>query len=95
MFSKDQVKRLNQVKDAIRKPYAWPGGYALVVILADGEALHPDCARNNWADIARSTLGQYHNGWAAAGVDIHFEGPDLYCAHCGDPIPSEYGDPWA
>ena len=84
---------LGQVKRAIRDPYAWPGGYPMVIIMADGEVLAPAAARENWPLIVRSTLTGDWDGWRAAGATPYYEGPDLICAHSGVAIPSAYGDP--
>ncbi len=84
---------LQQVKEAIRRPYAWPGGYPVYTILADGEMLCAACARAEFRQIARSTRDNLRDGWRAAGAAIHWEGPDEYCMHCNKALQSAYGDP--
>ena len=49
-------KILAKVKQAIRSPYAWPGGYPLYVVLADGEALSVESAEKNWRLICHATI---------------------------------------
>lgn len=83
---------LASVKRAIREPYAWPGGYPLFIVMADGEALSIDSAKANFCAIARSTLQRARDGWAAAGVEVNWEDTDLTCAHSGERIPSAYGE---
>ena len=88
-----------EIKTAIRNPYAFPGGYALTLIMEDGETLCLDCARAEFRQIVQAAKdaerGSTGGGWRAVGVDIHWEGPPLFCAHCNRELPSEYGDPEA
>jgi hypothetical protein len=86
------VEALHKVKDAIRNPFAWPGGYALVVLLDDGESIHVDCAKNNFAEIARSALGNYRDGWTPLDTFVNWEDNELCCASCNKRIISEYAN---
>jgi hypothetical protein len=82
---------LKAVKQAIRQPYAWPGGYPLSIICNDGGLLCPDCARKNWQGICHDTLKGWRTGWDVAGVEISWEGGNQ-CDHCNanlDAYPSE------
>lgn len=81
---------LEQVKQAIRSPHAWPGGYPVYTILSDGEVLCPKCARAEFKQIVRATREKLRDGWRAAGVEILWEGEE-YCAHCGEELESAYG----
>ena len=86
---------LKEVKNAIRNKYAWPGGYPLFVVLADGEALSCDAARENWRQIVSATISGTvlpYDSWRAAGVEINWEDTDLFCAHSGARIESAYGE---
>ncbi len=82
---------INALKDMIRAPYAWPGGYAKVLVMSDGECLCTQCTKENYCLILRSTRDNDRSGWGAAGVDIHWEGDPLLCANCNKELPSEYG----
>lgn len=82
---------LHQVKDAIRHPYAWPGGYPVFTILSDGEMLCADCAKANFRQIVEDTKSRCNGGWRAAGADVYWEGDDIPCGHCGKPLESAYG----
>lgn len=84
---------LSQVKGAIRNPYAWPGGYPRYIVMRDGEAMSCQAARDNWRSIVRATLRLYYDGWAAAGTDINWEDPALFCCHTNERIPSAYAEP--
>ena len=90
---KNQI--LEKVKDAIRNPYAWPGGYPVYVVMADGELLCRDCARSEYKLIADSTKTDRRDSWQAAGTMILWEGTDNYCAHCSCELESAYGEPEA
>ena len=86
---------MEAVRDYIRQPYAWPGGYPKILIMADGEAMCAECARKNYRLISLATRGHYHDSWAAAGVDIYWEGEPLQCSNWGDcekVIESAYGE---
>ena len=63
--------------------YAWPGGYPLVYVDADGNLLCPDCANKP------------EDEYGAPIVDgfIHYEGPSMFCDDCYKEIESAYGDP--
>ena len=85
---------LRQVRDAIRNPLTSLGAYPIYVVLTDGALLCPQCARKNYRLISEQT----HNpaldcGWGAIGAEVFWEGADDYCADCGAPLPSAYGDP--
>jgi len=84
---------IEAVKDLIRQPHTWPGGYSKRLVMADGEVLCCACAKAEFPSIVQSTKSHARDGWEAAGVDVHWEGPPDYCAHCNVEMPSEYGDP--
>ena len=82
---------LRTVKQAIREPYACPGGYPKYIVMADGESLSIATAREHWRSIVHSTLNGYGDGWAAYGAEINWES-ELYCAHTGERIESAFGE---
>ena len=84
---------LASVKQAIRQPYAWPGGYPLYVIMDDGGCLSIDAARENWREICHSTITHARDGWEAAAVAINWEDGELYCDHSGERNESAYAEP--
>ena len=90
------VKRnpsLQEIKQAIRDKYAWPGGYPLYLVCADGEALSIDAGREDWRQIVRAHLwDDMHDQWRIIGVEINYEDPALYCAHSGKRIKSAYAE---
>ena len=86
---------LRDVKNAARNKYAWPGGYPLLLILSDGETLCVKCAKSEFRAIASATIARRRSDWRCEGVEIHYEGPPAYCAHCNAATESAYGDPEA
>lgn len=81
------------IKEAIRHKYAWPGGYPLFLITADGAALCIDCGKKEFRRIA-SAWASHDNtgGWHVDASDVNWEDTDLYCDHCSKRIESAYGD---
>ena len=62
---------------------AWPGGYPILYITADGLTICPKCANDE----------QSNEGDPVEIGDVYWEGPDLSCEDCGGPIESAYGNP--
>lgn len=84
---------LTQAREAARNKYAWPGGYPLMLLMADGESICPDCARREWKLVAYATRHSGHDRqWEVIDVYVHWEGPAEQCAHCNALIESAYGD---
>lgn len=72
--------------------YAWPGGYPCALLMADGEVIDAQSARENFRLILRALKDpQYARDWTPIGVDVHWEGEPLVCAHSGRLIASAYG----
>lgn len=73
--------------------FAWPGGYPIYFICADGEALSFDAVVEN-AELVRDAIIQHdtHSGWCVVASDINWEDNELYCAHTNERIESAYGE---
>jgi hypothetical protein len=84
--------RTESVKEFIRHPYAWPGGYPLFAITHDGAALCKDCTKKEAKTIIKSTRDGANDGWNVEGVDVNWEDPQLYCDHCSKRIESAYAE---
>lgn len=69
--------------------FAWPGGYSVRYLCKDGDNVCAKCAREADAD------PDVWDGERPTEGYIHWEGADDTCAHCNEPMPSEYGDPEA
>ena len=83
---------LDAVREFVKHPYAWPGGYPLYLIMTDGAPLCAKCTEDNLDLICESTRGGERDGWEAAGIAVNWEDTDLVCEHCGDKIESAYGE---
>lgn len=55
--------RTENIKEAIRTKYAWPGGYELFGITTDGALLCTDCLQANFKTICEATKNRFRNGW--------------------------------
>ena len=80
----------NQVKDFVRRPYAWPGGYPLFAITNDGGCLCHKCVKDNYRIIRESQRDDCRDGWQVEAIEVNYEDSNLYCDHCNDTIESAY-----
>ena len=74
--------------------YAWPGGYPIYYLCADGGVLCPDCANGDNGSEANGTIDPEcpdDDQWRIVASDIHWEGDPIICDHCGADIESAYG----
>jgi len=71
---------VDAVRYIARNPYAWPGGYDIILIMNDGGILCNDCVKNNYRDILFDTKNKWSTGWDAAGIDYELE--ESFCSHC-------------
>ena len=94
-----KIETISDFRTAIRNgPYAWPGGYPLYFITADGSVLSFEAAKSERRAILESI--QEHpfdahgstDGWRVVAFDINYEDTNLYCDHSNEHIPSAYGD---
>ena len=72
-------------------PHDYSHGYPIVLWLSDGEPMHPTCARKTALQLGRTYRNRYEP--RPLGLNAYWEGPDLQCVECGEPIESAYGDP--
>lgn len=86
-----------QVKELIRHPFAWPGGYEVVFICSDGGILCHNCARENWREICDSMTHNIRDGWkiesyGAIGADMDYPSEEnpLICDHCSKDFAEDY-----
>jgi hypothetical protein len=80
------------LKRFVRSPFAFPGAYALIAVMDDGECLCHDCTRKNFREILHATKTADRCGWNFQDVTINYEDSSLYCAHCDEPMSPEYCD---
>lgn len=86
------------LKDFIRSGgYAWPGGYPCALLMADGESIDAQSARENFRLIVRALKDErpwsIDAQWTPRAVFVHWEGEPIACAHSGRVIESAYGNP--
>lgn len=83
-----------ELKNFIRSGgYAWPGGYPCALLMADGECIDAQSARENFRQILRAMkYRHYSRDWTPEAVFIHWEGDPIICAHSGRVIQSAYGE---
>ncbi len=79
-------------RDMRNGPYAWPGGYPLYFVMSDGAAMNFAAARENCRQVLEAIRDQDSSGWRIMGVQVNWEDTELVCCHCGEPIPSAYGN---
>lgn len=83
-----------QIKDFLKSPFAWPGGYEIRPYFSDGETICIDCFKKEIRNIIQDSLiSKLDTGWRIIGFSVNWEGPSEYCVQCGKELPSEYGDP--
>ena len=70
--------------------YAWPGGYQIHYVTKDCGVLCHNCAND---EIMRTIDPDDEQFYIVKDGGVHWEGPPIYCDHCGREIESEYGDP--
>ena len=88
-MSKVMNKRneVNILKDVIRNPYAWPGGYERAIVTTDGGLVCHKCAKEEYYTMLHSTRGEYNDGWDVAGSVLVEELTDSpSCDHCGEAL---------
>jgi hypothetical protein len=87
------IQNISDYRRAIRGgAYAWPGGYPLFFITADGAALSFKAARDNRRLILEAiATNDTRGGWRIAALDVNWEDSTLTCDHTGAPIESAYG----
>lgn len=74
-------------------PYAFPGGYPVYFITADGGVLSHESAVEEKADIEEAIhTDDRASGWRVVAMEINYEDSDLYCDHSGERIPSAYAE---
>jgi len=82
----------HDLKEAIRHPFAFPGGYPTYLVLDDGDMLCHKCAKENYKLLLTESKYPHSNpGWKPVAQDILWEG-EYYCGHCGTKLETAYGD---
>ena len=84
-----QRKRINEVKEAVRQPYTFPGAgaYPKAFIAHDG-CICSNCIRHNLRGVFND-IKTNAGPWNVL-VDVVWEG-EHYCVVCNKPIETAYG----
>lgn len=73
--------------------HAWPGGYPLYFVTADGAAFSFKAARDEAREIISALLsGDTQGGWFVQALETNFEDSELVCDISGNRIESAYGE---
>lgn len=85
------MKNLNDVKATLRAgKYAWPGGYPMYFITADGGVLSFEAAQAEFHQVAWDWLHNGNTGWRIVGCEINYEDTNLICDHTNEPIEAAF-----
>jgi hypothetical protein len=88
-----QINSISDFRKAMRNgPYAWPGGYPLYFVTADGAALSFKSAKAERRNILEALRDKDNSSWRVVGVDVNYENAELYCDHSGERIEAAYMD---
>jgi hypothetical protein len=83
---------LAKIKTLLRNgQYAWPGGYPLFFITADGAALSFAAVTKEWRNVVDAHLRSDRRcGWYIDACDVNYEDTELFCDHTGERIEAAY-----
>lgn len=88
-----RLETLADVKAAVRAgPYAWPGGYPLYFVMADGAAVSFAGIIREWRNVAADTMAGAMSCWQPVALEVNYETPGLFCDITGELIPAAYLD---
>lgn len=93
-YTHSEIRTVADLKATIRNGgFAWPGGYPLYFITADGGSLSFRTVRENFAECCRAIIdGDNSGGWRIIACEVNWEDDSLTCEHSGKRIESAYGD---
>ena len=88
-MKKFNFKKTKILKDIIRNPYVWPGGYERLIVTNDGGLICSKCCKSEFKNMLHSTLLSYRDGWQvesacyeAISPESTTEGYINTCCHC-------------
>jgi hypothetical protein len=85
------LRNLHDIKAALRYgAFAWPGGYPLYFIMADGDLATFEGVLSEWKNVVADTMAGHRSCWVPVAVDANFETPGLYCSITGALIEAAY-----
>lgn len=80
--------------DGTFEHFAWPGGYPVFHLCADGDILCPTCANTEPTLEAHGGLAATETDapWRIVASDVNWEDPELYCDHCSKRVENAYAE---
>lgn len=89
------IETISDFRAAMRSgPYAWPGGYPLYFVMADGGACSFATAKAERREFLNALAHSHHSDqWRPVAVEVNWEAGDLRCDHSGERIESAYAEP--
>lgn len=86
-----QIETLNDIKATLRAgPYAWPGGYPLFFVMADGAPVSFRGILLEWRNVASDTMAGSGSCWQPIALEVNYETVGLFCEITGELIPAAY-----
>jgi hypothetical protein len=82
----NKSERVQEVKEALRSPYTWPGGYPKAFVVHDG-CLCSKCVFSNFRAVISDT--SMNVGPWNIQVDVLWEG-EVFCVECGEQLEVAY-----
>jgi hypothetical protein len=88
------IKTIQDFRRAIRNgPYAWPGGYPLFFLMADGGVISFAAAKAERRQILEAMSGQgWGDMWTPVAFEVNWEDSCLICDHSNARIESAYAE---
>lgn len=84
---------IQEFKDNVSQPYAWPGGYPRYAVTDDGGTLCFACLEKEKRRVLSALKDDdKRGGWFVIAFEINWES-DLYCDNCSQVIESAYDVP--
>lgn len=88
------IKSISDFRAAVRNgPYAWPGGYPLFWVMADGGACAFHVAKDERRFMLQALADNCRSDqWRPVALEVNWEDSLLRCDATGELIESAYGD---
>ena len=86
-----EITSIADLKATLRAgQYAFPGGYPLYFVCADGGCLSFESVRENLREVIEAIKGKHDPQWQVIACEINYENTGLVCDHSGKPIENAY-----
>lgn len=86
-----QISSAARLKASLRAgSAAWPGGYPLFFLTADGGALSFQTVRDNLREVLAAIRDHDYSGWRVTHCCVNWEDRELRDDHTGESLPAAY-----